>query len=123
MLENCRKSCSTCKVPIDQLQIMIEKKLEPAEPNVDATELGVEQLTGTERQAEVEARIANVTNYFETVVKVEPKYAKVVKDCKYRHENCAFWAVIGEVRYGVSMISCMHACMHYDFHLLFSIKC
>jgi hypothetical protein len=85
---------------MDQLELMIEQKLKPSddEANVDATELGVEQQTGRERRAEVEARIANVTHYYDTVVKVDPKYAKIVQDCKYRHDLCAFWAVIGEVR-------------------------
>jgi hypothetical protein len=98
MLTNCRKACDTCKVPTVQIEAMIEKKLAPSEELLNSTELGVAQLTGNVRKDEVEARIANVTNYFHTVVKVDPKYAKVVQDCKYRHENCAFWAVSGEVR-------------------------
>ena len=105
MLLQCPKSCSVCHV-LD-IQALIDQKLAP---DIDATELGVPQIVDQDRALEVEARVQNITNYFQTIVKVQDEYQKVRKECKNRHESCAYWAVLGEVR--VAIILCT-----FSFHI------
>ena len=95
MLNNCAIACSVCHVK--DIPSLILETMGEKEANVEESELGVIQEVTGDRNEEVLKRIDNITNYFETIVKIDPKFDKVRKECKNRHNNCAFWAVLGEV--------------------------
>lgn len=59
-------------------------------------DLGVEQTIDSKRADECLAKIEFAKDYVKNVVAKDPKQRPVLEGCKLNHENCAFWAVLGE---------------------------
>jgi hypothetical protein len=100
-----RTSCSWK----DEAQIIAESTYElssPAAPEADnlGSKLGVPQTIDAARSQEILERIASAQTYMDEVVAIDEKYAKVRDLCDNKNANCAFWAVIGEVRTKVDLI-------------------
>lgn len=61
-------------------------------------DFGVAQAIDIYLSDQVYSRIGHARRYVEDVVWQDPKYRKVRASCRNQHENCAFWAIKGEVR-------------------------
>jgi prolyl 4-hydroxylase len=71
-------------------------------------------VTGAEEdQQNTSDRIAKMDAYMRKEVWVDPKYEKVKKHCKNKHENCSYWAFLGEcdANPGYMVTNCAPACM------------
>merc|ERR1711884_535346 len=72
MLTACRKSCDSCT--LDQ-------------------KYGAEQNVNDEKTQEI---VRKAKLYYDNEVNVKAEFASVRKNCKNRHEDCSFWASVGE---------------------------
>jgi hypothetical protein len=60
------------------------------------SEMGVAQTVDVTMQKEIMDKITEARWYMYNVVELEEKYDGIRDGCKNQHEQCAFWAVIGE---------------------------
>ena len=58
--------------------------------------LGETQRIDSKRAEEVHARIAAAKEYLATVVAKDPEISPFLEHCQLTHQDCAYWAVLGE---------------------------
>jgi prolyl 4-hydroxylase len=61
-----------------------------------AADLGEPQLLDATYSDEIFETVDRARSYVQNEVMVDEKYEKVRSICKYNHQNCAFWSVLGE---------------------------
>ena len=72
--------------------------------NINETPAGVKQTIASGENGRLTQEIVDKANtYVEEVVLKDSSYAKVRKDCKNRHPECAYWAALGECEANVSI--------------------
>lgn len=110
MKPNCRKSCGLCDGDPSQT----DKSDDNDNPD-DSTYGEIQKFDG-DKSLETQQRIQEVNDYMFNKVFVKPEYKSVRKECKNRHELCAFWAVIGECDANPSYmtLNCAPSCMTCD---------
>ena len=60
-------------------------------------DLGVKQIIDSTKSTEIYKLLEQAQKYMVKEVMVDKKYDKVRDICENKNENCAFWAVLGEV--------------------------
>lgn len=59
-------------------------------------DFGEVQRIDADRADQVQERIDAAHDYVKNVVAKDPQLQKVLEGCKLHHQDCAFWAVLGE---------------------------
>jgi len=60
------------------------------------SDLGMVQSLDSAHSKQILARIEKSREYMQRTVMVEEKYERTRSICQNKHENCAFWSVLGE---------------------------
>lgn len=101
MLNFCIKSCQICDYTGNLTELIHLKKqltLVGGDETLLQTPYGMTQHMsfGDEHEDAVNQVMANMTDYMEGIIFVDPAFENVKLTCKNRHVNCAFWVAIGE---------------------------
>lgn len=101
MLNFCIKSCQICGYTGNLTELIHLKKqlaLVGGDETLLQTPYGMTQHvnSGDEHEDAVNQVLANMTEYMEGIIFVDPAFENVKLTCKNRHVNCAFWVAIGE---------------------------
>ena len=78
--------------------------------------MGLEQTIDPNHAEEVKERINTARDYVMNVVAKDPKLRPLLEGCKLNHENCAFWAALGECENNPAYmtVNCAPVCQSCD---------
>jgi prolyl 4-hydroxylase len=78
--------------------------------------MGVKQIIDSKRAEQVKERLSAAQDYLKNVVSPDPKLRPLLEGCKLNHENCAFWAALGECENnpGYMKMKCAPVCQSCD---------
>lgn len=78
--------------------------------------MGVEQTMDSKRANQIKERIETAQDYLKNVVSEDPKLRPLLEGCKNQHENCAFWASLGECEANPAYmkLNCAPVCQSCD---------
>mmetsp|Transcript_10482 Transcript_10482/g.15422 ORF Transcript_10482/g.15422 Transcript_10482/m.15422 type:complete len:447 (-) Transcript_10482:385-1725(-) len=100
MYQYCPKSCKACGLSGKDLEEFKKKQrlLESVggDERLLETPYGYKQKLASGKRKEIKDVIAKMEEYMTNVVMVEPKYERVRKTCKLRHDSCAYWKAMGQ---------------------------
>eukprot|EP00588_Corethron_pennatum_P016828 CAMPEP_0194310276 /NCGR_PEP_ID=MMETSP0171-20130528/7210_1 /TAXON_ID=218684 /ORGANISM="Corethron pennatum, Strain L29A3" /LENGTH=611 /DNA_ID=CAMNT_0039063817 /DNA_START=131 /DNA_END=1966 /DNA_ORIENTATION=+ len=117
MLNNCKKACKTCAVPIPSAEMeQRSKKVYDVAVEFGAGYWlfvkGEAQTIEGQKKVGTEEIVRKTMTYMRDIVIPDRKFDNVRKDCINRHGLCAFWAVLGECENnpGYMTLQCAPSC-------------